>query len=36
VLAPSSACSAPDNQKYPVDDINEPTYWILLFSKVGH
>jgi hypothetical protein len=33
VLAPSSACSTPDNQKYHVDDINEPTPCTLLYVK---
>jgi hypothetical protein len=33
VPAPSSAGSAPDNQKYPVDDINEPTLCTLLYVK---
>jgi hypothetical protein len=33
VLALSSAGSAPDNQKYPVDDINEPTPCTLLYVK---
>jgi hypothetical protein len=33
VLAPSSAGSAPDNQKYPVDDFNEPTPFTLLYVK---
>jgi hypothetical protein len=33
VPAPSSASSAPDNQKYPVDDINEPTPCTLLYVK---
>jgi hypothetical protein len=29
----SSAGSAPDNQKYPVNDINEPTTCTLLYVK---
>jgi hypothetical protein len=33
VLAPSSASSTPDNQKYHVDDINEPTPCTLLYVK---
>jgi hypothetical protein len=33
VLAPSSVGSTPDHQKYPVDDINEPTPCILLYVK---
>jgi hypothetical protein len=33
VLALSSASSAPDNQKYPVDDINEPTPCTPLYVK---
>jgi hypothetical protein len=33
VLALSSAGSAPDNQKYHVDDINEPTPCTLLYVK---
>jgi hypothetical protein len=33
VPAPSNAGSAPDNQKYPMDDINEPTPCTLLFVK---
>jgi hypothetical protein len=33
VLALSSAGSAPNNQKYPVDDINEPTPCTLLSVK---
>jgi hypothetical protein len=33
VLAPSSASFAPDQQKYPVDDINEPTPCTLLYVK---
>jgi hypothetical protein len=33
VSAPSSAGSAPDNRKYPVDDINEPTPCTLLYVK---
>jgi hypothetical protein len=33
VPAPSSAGSAPDHQKYPVDDINEPTPCTLLYVK---
>jgi hypothetical protein len=33
VPAPSSAGSAPDNQKYPMDDINEPTPSTLLYVK---
>jgi hypothetical protein len=33
VPAPSSAGSTPDNQKYPVDDINEPTPCTLLYVK---
>jgi hypothetical protein len=33
VLAPSSAGSAPYQQKYPVDDINEPTPCTLLCVK---
>ncbi len=35
VLAPSRAGSAPDHQKYPVDDINEPTPCRLLDVKGG-
>jgi hypothetical protein len=35
VPAPSSAGSAPDHQKYPVDDINEPTPCTLLYVKGG-
>jgi hypothetical protein len=35
VLALSSAGSAPDNQKYPVDDINKPTPCTLLYVKGG-
>jgi hypothetical protein len=31
VPAPSSAGSTPDNQKYNVDDINEPTPYTLLY-----
>jgi hypothetical protein len=31
--APSSAGSAPDHQKYHVDDINEPTPCTLLYVK---
>jgi hypothetical protein len=34
VLAPSSADFAPDQQKYPIDDINEPTPCTLLYVKV--
>jgi hypothetical protein len=33
VPALSSAGSAPDNQKYPMDDINEPTPCTLLYVK---
>jgi hypothetical protein len=33
VPSPSSAGSAPDNQKYFVDDINEPTPCTLLYVK---
>jgi hypothetical protein len=33
VPAPSSVGSAPDNQKYHVDDINEPTHCTLLYVK---
>jgi hypothetical protein len=33
VPAPSSAGSALDHQKYPVDDINEPTHCTLLYVK---
>jgi hypothetical protein len=33
VPALSSAGSTPDNQKYPVDDINEPTPCTLLYAK---
>jgi hypothetical protein len=33
VPAPSSVSSAPDHQKYPVDDINEPTFCTLLYVK---
>jgi hypothetical protein len=33
VPASSSAGNAPDNQKYPVDDINEPTPCTLLYVK---
>jgi hypothetical protein len=33
VPAPTSAASAPDNQKYHVDDINEPTPCTLLYVK---
>jgi hypothetical protein len=33
VRAPSSAGSAPDHKKYPVDDINEPTPCTLLYVK---
>jgi hypothetical protein len=33
VPAPSSVGSAPNNQKYPVDDINEPTPCTLLYVK---
>jgi hypothetical protein len=33
VPAPSSAGSTPDNQKYHVDDNNEPTLWTLLYVK---
>jgi hypothetical protein len=33
VLALSSAGSTPDNQKYPMDDINEPTPYTLLYVK---
>jgi hypothetical protein len=35
VLAPSSVGSAPNNQKYHVDDINEPTPCTLLYVKGG-
>jgi hypothetical protein len=35
VLAPSSVDSAPNNQKYHVDDINEPTPCTLLYVKGG-
>jgi hypothetical protein len=35
VPAPSSAVSTPDNQKYHVDDINEPTPCTLLYVKGG-
>jgi hypothetical protein len=31
----SSADSAPNQQKYPLDDINEPTPWTLLYVKGG-
>jgi hypothetical protein len=33
VPAPSSVGSTPDQQKYPVDDINEPTPCTLLYVK---
>jgi hypothetical protein len=33
VIALSSAGSTPDNQKYPMDDINEPTPYTLLYVK---
>jgi hypothetical protein len=33
VPAPSSAGSAPNHQKYPVNDINEPTPCTLLYVK---
>jgi hypothetical protein len=33
LLALSSASSAPDHQKYPMDDINEPTPCTLLYVK---
>jgi hypothetical protein len=33
--APSSVGSAPDQQKYPMDDINETTHCTLLFVKGG-
>jgi hypothetical protein len=33
VLAMSSVSSAPDHQKYPMDDINEPTPCTLLYVK---
>jgi hypothetical protein len=33
VLAPNSASSAPDHQKYPMDNINEPTPCTLLYVK---
>jgi hypothetical protein len=33
MLAPSSAGSAPDHQKYPMNDINEPTPCSLLYVK---
>jgi hypothetical protein len=33
VPASSSASFTPDNQKYPVDDINEPTPYTLLYVK---
>jgi hypothetical protein len=33
VLAPSSASSAPDHQKYPMNDINESTPCSLLYVK---
>jgi hypothetical protein len=32
-LAPSNTGSAPDHQKYPVNDINEPTPCTLLYIK---
>jgi hypothetical protein len=35
VPALSNADSAPDHQKYHVDDINEPTHCILLYVKGG-
>jgi hypothetical protein len=35
VPAPSSADSTPNHQKYPVDDINEPTPCTLLYVKGG-
>jgi hypothetical protein len=35
VPALSSAGSAPDHQKYPIDDINEPTPCTLLYVKDG-
>jgi hypothetical protein len=33
VLALNSASSAPDHQKYPMDNINEPTPCTLLYVK---
>jgi hypothetical protein len=36
VPAPSSVGSTPDNQKYHVDDIKEPTLAHYTTSKVGH
>jgi hypothetical protein len=35
VQAPSSTGSTPDQQKYPADDINEPTPCTLLYVKGG-
>jgi hypothetical protein len=32
-ITPSSVGSAPDHQKYHVDDINEPTPFTLLYVK---
>jgi hypothetical protein len=32
-FTPSSVASTPDNQKYPMDDINEPTHCTLLYVK---
>jgi hypothetical protein len=32
-FTPSSVASTPDNQKYHVDDINEPTPYTLLYVK---
>jgi hypothetical protein len=32
-FAPSSASSAPNNQKYPMDEIKEPTSFTLLYVK---
>jgi hypothetical protein len=36
LFAPCSANSAPNKDKYPVDDIKDPTHCTLIYLKAGH